>query len=325
MNLKKAFSMIEMLIIIVLIGFIVIAELMILNNKINEYGQPYYTAYNALKKAAYNVLADIYCPGDSCPDKTLTAPRAFPTNSQDLCLRLAEFINTAQLNCTLGGDVKDINDMADNLNAATPPRMIATNSFRFYFSGMKTVNDIHDVYGNLYDMNYFVVWVDLNGEKEPNRLTCNESKLYPDIVPFAITTRGEVIPMGFPVYNTLYLTAKIKFPTEIETVEENGEIKETVNNKSSASLSFFEAIYGAWAKDGTTREIQDNIDIPFSILFSKEFPNDSLIHQCYNGSVPNLLRQADYEDRAISYQDKGCMGGSYACRVIIDSNIETRF
>ena len=65
---KKAFTMIEVLIILTLIGFILIAELIILNTKSNQYGQPYYTAYNALRKAAYNVLADMYCPDENSSD-----------------------------------------------------------------------------------------------------------------------------------------------------------------------------------------------------------------------------------------------------------------
>ncbi|MBE7708492.1 MAG: hypothetical protein E7Z88_07285 [Cyanobacteria bacterium SIG27] len=343
MNLKKAFSMVELILIITLIGFIIIAELTILNNKMNEYGQPYFTAYNALKKASYNVLADMYCPGEACPVKDLKAPRKFPKTSEELCERLSEFINTAgkveNMHCAATEGYEDINIMADNFDEQhDKPRMIASNSYRFYFTsdtssgGSKPlrISGIKDVYGHEYNVDYFIVWIDLNGEKEPNRITCNNSKLYPDIVPFAVTTRGEVIPMGFPIYNTLYLTAKIKYPTKIETEEQpDGTKKEVFDNESSASTSFYKAIYGAWpTKNDPNKNVQENIDIPFSILFTDRMPEKSLIHQCYSEESAiefGLKSKAQFHDELIDRSDMGCTGGTYACRVIVDSTIETRF
>ena len=335
MNFKKAFSMVELILIIVLIGFIVIAELMILNNKVNEYGQPYFTAYNALKKASYNVLADMYCPGDACPVAGLTAPRRFPQNTTDLCERLSEFINTSVKHCEATEGYEDINILANNFNTQQDkPRMIASNSYRFYFTGdgdkPLRIEGIPDVYGNEYTVDYFIVWVDINGEKEPNRITCNKTKLYPDIVPFAITTRGEVIPMGFPIYNTLYLTAKIKYPTEIELEEQaDGSKKEVFDNRSSSSQSFYKAIYGAWPVRGDVNKvIQENIDIPFSVQFGDRIPEDSLMHQCYSEKTAidiGLKSKEQFKDELVNRENLGCTGGTYACRVIVDSTIETRF
>lgn len=312
---KRGFSMIEVMVILGFIGFIVITELVILNSKVNEYGNPYYTVYNALKKASYNVLADMYCPDPNSEDEDCKiGPREFPKNSEDLCLRLAEFINTSEKNCS-ATDL-DINDKADNINT-NQPRLIASNSYRFYFSDLKKTQAT-DAYGNVNELEYFVAYVDLNGDKRPNRLTCEGTKLLPDIVPFAITRRGEVIPMGYPVYSKIYLTAKIKYPASVDS---DGNM----TNRTSASLSYYDAVYGAWPEKGT-KNVLRNIDIPFSIMFGEDdIYEDSNIRQCYDGREPELKGEDVYKDEAINREIEGCQGGTYSCRVVIDSSIDKRW
>jgi len=314
-NKKYGFSMVELSIVMVFIGFLTIAGLVTLNTKLNEYSSPYFNVYNALKKASYNVLADIYCPdSESTDDECKLGPREFPKTSDKLCERLSEFINTAEKNCK--DTSLDVNDLANNLDP-NKPRFVSTNSYRFYFSDLKKTH-AQDLNGNEQELEYFVVYVDLNGRKKPNRLHCEGSMYLPDIIPFAITRRGEVIPMGFPVYSKTYLSAKIKYPNKIDA---NGNMID----RGSQSLSFYEAVYGAWPKKGT-REVKRNINIPFSILITEDgIYKDSLIRQCYNGSEPELRNEQSYKDEAKNKEDEGCLGDTYSCRVIIDSNVETRW
>ena len=318
MQKKSGFSMLEMLVILCFIGIIVIIELVILNNKLNEYSSPYFTAYNALKKASYNVLADMYCPGESCPAGVDSPPREFPKNSQQLCERLAEFINTAELNCA--DTSLDINDDAKNIDIEHP-RMIASNSFRFHFSDLKEI-ELPNNYGGMDKLEYFVTYVDINGTKKPNRLTCTRSKLLPDIVPFAITRRGEVIPMGFPVYSKTYLTAKIKYPSRIAA---DG----STEKHTSGSMSYYDAIYGAWPQTGT-KEVQQHINIPLSVMYAQDsIYKDSDIKQCYDASNTSfnteLRTDTEYKNLAQNKESEGCKGGTYNCRVVVDSIIETRW
>ena len=312
---RLGFSMVELLVIIGFIGFIVIVELMILNNKMNEYATPYYTVYNALKKASYNILADIYCPNPTSSDPDCqVGPRDFPTNSEELCLRLSEFINTSLLNCS--ADELDITDKADNF-VISSPRMIASNSYRFHFSGLKEI-EIRDDYGNLNPLQYFVVYVDLNGRKRPNRLTCDGGRILPDIVPFVITRRGEVIPMGLPVYNSAYMTAKIKYPARLAA-------DETMEDRTSGSMNYYSAIYGAWPEDGT-KNVKANMDIPFSIMFADKIAYDgSDIKQCYDGRIMQMKHELTYKDEAINRESEGCKAGTYNCRVVIDSSTNARW
>ena len=143
----------------------------------------------------------------------------------------------------------------------------------------------------------------------------------PDIVPFAITRRGEAIPMGYPVYSKLYLTAKIKYPST------DTDADGVLENESSGSLSFYDAIYGAWPSS-TAGEVAKHIDIPFSLMFADEqdfIDANSNIRQCYDGRAADLKPEAEYKNMALSREAEGCRAGTYNCRVVIDSNINTRY
>lgn len=313
---KNAFTMIEILIVFVIIGFILVAELIILNSKSNEYGNPYYTIYNSLKKTSYNVLADLYCPGSACPNTSLTFPRQFPTNGEDLCKRFAEFLNVSENHCE---GLTPINDAANNIDTNNP-HLVLSNSYRMYF-GDEKLYTWKDSSGISQQLNYFVVYVDLNGEKAPNRLTCKGTKVMPDIVPFAITRRGETIPMGYPVYSKLYITAKISYPS----ISKEGTTE--LENKTSGSMSFYDAIYGAWPS-AISGEVEKHIDIPFSLMFSDEddfIKANSNIRQCYDGREPELKPESEYKAMALSKESEGCKGGTYNCRVIVDSTTTTRY
>ena len=84
----------------------------------------------------------------------------------------------------------------------------------------------------------YIVYTDINGKKSPNRLNLEEgNELYPDIVPFAVTTRGEVIPMGYPIYDTMYLSAQVRYRAEQKEGGASGEAPE-IETKKSKSYTF---------------------------------------------------------------------------------------
>lgn len=303
MRLKKpAFSLMEVMIVFVIIGVLLVFELIILQGRTNQYGAPYYNVYSALKKASYNILADMYCPDENSEDpECKVGPRPFPDNTYDLCRRLAEFINApgAQTYCGSGKSdtSRDIDDDASNIGEDTL-RFTASNSTRFYISPLKTYT-----FASGETIRYFIVYADLNGKEKPNRVGKDTSdRIFPDIVPFAITTRGETIPMGYPVYSNMYLTAKIKYPA----AEINGMI---VDNRFSKTMSFFEAVQGAWG--GSV-----DPDITFSIPFTDEMPDTSEAKSFFLGEIPE---SAEFKSA------EGCKGGEYTCRVVIDSYVGKRY
>lgn len=296
MNKKSAFSLTEILIMLTIISFIIVSQLVILNAKVNQYSGPYFTAYNAVKKTAYNVLADIYCPctGKDCPDEACkTGPRAYPTDSKNLCKRFSEFINSSENNCN------NFTPVGDNLDfSKATPGFIASNSFRFYFHDKfytKTINGK--------TVKYTIIYVDLNGEKRPNRFVCDNTDILPDIVPFIITTNGDAIPVGLPIYSNTYLTASIAYPN-----------KDTM--KKTQSLTFNDAVMSAWPDSN-----RQNVNIPFSVDYTTPFT--STMQNKFNSCLSGTNKKIKYIGETIL--GLNCSSGSYNCRVIIDKHKTTRF
>ena len=212
---KKGFSLVEIIVVMTIIGIILIIELMIISGRKNQYGAPYYTVYNALKKTSYNILADIYCPnsqncggseylpsGEVC----CTAPRPFPTTADGLCKRMVEFINPSSkedVHCNQdgGNKYKPVNHQANNINDETTIGFKASNSYKFYISEFYGKDSRTETYKS-FDadrkaattddrVKYFIVYVDLNGEGKPNSLG-KVGDIYPDIVPLRYYRKADI-------------------------------------------------------------------------------------------------------------------------------------
>jgi len=329
---KKAFSVVEVLVVLCFVGFIIITQLVILSSKINQYSAPFYTAYNAIKKTAYNILADIYCPGDACPDPSLTAPRAYPQNSTNLCRRFAEFINTSENNCDTMSAITDTNMDFENAT----PGFIASNSLRFYFHQTDTPFQtiVPAGAGGNETINYFIIYIDLNGEKKPNRIGCDGSDILPDIVPFAITSRGDAIPIGLPVYSKTYMTATVGLPANITTKKDDAgnDVTTAEELQKTKALSFYDAILTAWKG-------VEHASIPYSINFMNRIDSNITDHfkgcclvnttGCKGTGITGTSNDTGCTcctgARIANAVTNSCAGGTYNCRVTIDKHKTSRY
>lgn len=289
---KRAFTLVELAIMLSIVGVLLILALGIVKSVANQYGAPYYNAYNSLKKAAYNVLADMYKP--------VSQVRPFPTTSNQLCERLIEFINTsAAPTCTNA----DVNANADNIGSTTL-RFIGSNAFRYYISAKQTNITISGK-----TVEWFVIYVDINGEKGPNSVQKVRNSM-PDIIPFAITTRGEIIPMGYPTISTKYMTAKIKYPNAY-----NATTGQLIEDRYSPSTSYFDARAKAW---GTTQ----TVDIVETIDFTSRLSANNLARKFYSNPTASAVQTSVILPDGYR---AGCAAGEYNCRVIVDSFVGRRF
>ncbi len=368
---KKAFTLAEMLIVMTIIGIIVVLGLITLNGVMNDYGASYYNAYLTLKKAAYNVLADPYCPdatsgGEICPDGT----RAFPTTSQELCLRLTEFINVASddengIRCDAQFAAKPdgttfLND-GNNVNSSNPNNVVgftSSNSYRYYISNKLSYliskkteavssnfqetechyNCLEDSKGNrncflvycerngtnesedrldnngFYVTNFFVVFVDINGKKTPNRTNkTSRQTIYPDIVPFIVTTKGDVIPVGYPVFDLRYMSAKVKYPDY--KMEAGNPVIRAQEEMFSKSETYENARTEAWGNESM------NANIPMSVDYNKI----DILRPLYTNVLDKTGAQVTPNWASSFNEAQGCEENSAACRVIVDSFKERRF
>lgn len=215
---KKAYNLAEMVLVIVIIGFIVMLMYKTIKPSYKAIPIAYYRVFTSLEDAVYNSYEKIreknqIFPGaDEKPDIYKTA--------QELCSLIATnpeeaddngYINTVIYNC--GENFKTVpENIRNNIFNDENMAFQATNSMKFYISPLQEV-DIKNAVSEkqIITIRYFIVWVDLNGKKRPNSAFIN-NKGPIDIVPFIVTTRGEVLPAGYPTTDIRYLSAYVQYP-----------------------------------------------------------------------------------------------------------------
>lgn len=294
MKKNRAFTLPELIVVFTLIGIISVVSLYTINNRFTDFFSRYFTAFDALNKAVYNTYTDTYCGAKGareCTGSTLTTGRLFPTTPESLCNRLKEYLNAAEGVGNCSNNVIGIpnDDQFTNGNL----QFMLTNGFKFYFSDKN--DNVKTAQGE--KIEYFIAYVDLNGSAKPN----SYGLPHPDIVPFVITTTGEVIPIGYPIYDKTYATARVM----------------NYENEQTTSYTINEASQKAYGKTPYK-------DIPFSLIRLFERKNVTGRPVLPEG-VPNnvdILKQYPLSDNKIV--DFDCEEGTYNCVMKIDENLERR-
>lgn len=235
---KNGFTIPELLIFLTIVGVISVFMMTIIKPGEKYLPYAYYNAYNTLSTAAFNIREDAndlnmsdtnntekaedkVFPGvKSDPDSTGEATEA----ARELCKKLAVdptadnetaaqygYINTSEYNCS--SFTVHTNARGSFSNNATPA-FRASNSMLYYISRMGKV-EVPDAMNEnkKQTVKYFIVWVDLNGDRRPNTPNWKPKKPA-DIVPFMVTTSGTVLPIGAPITDTRYMTARVQYPSD---------------------------------------------------------------------------------------------------------------
>lgn len=292
---KNAFTLAETLIVMAVVAILVLISLSSIKRADDEFGPLYWRAYSALKLAGYNVFVDTH--------KEIARP--FPTEltAQDidvqggLCERLIEYINVSKdTNC----NPNDVNSSAGDgdFNEHTL-QFKGSNSQRFYFSKPA------DIIIGGEKIPWFIIYVDLNGERGPNSARIQSNGRGADIVAFAMTHEGEVIPMGFPTVNLKYLTAKVSYPDIMSPVT-----GKKIEKRLSNSMTYFEARHRAW---GTEEDPENAESIDFTSRLS---PSSQIRNYTSDVATPPLDETTSDAPDGLA---GGCIEGNFVCRVIVDS------
>ena len=207
MGFKKAMTLAETILVFIIIGIIATVTMSSLRPWEKQYHKMYARMYNALGTSIYNYMID---------------NNEFPRTTASLCNGLIQYLNTANnvTSCSitnLGSNPTD-----SNFSSSTP--IILSNGVKLWFGGQNGYNCADDAsktceYLTYNGVNYFFVYLDLNGDNKPNTSQYNFKKLA-DIVPMAITDKYTIIPLSYPKLDTRYLQASVIYPSQSEDDEE---------------------------------------------------------------------------------------------------------
>ena len=129
------------------------------------------------------------------------------------------------------------------------PSFIALNGQKFYISSVVTANSPKALgtawnnFGKQERESYRFVVVDLNGDSKPNSQFKTNS-MDPDTVLFAITSMGDVIPLGLPEFTKTYINASVYYPNDL-----NDDGTRMYPDIKSKPMTLWEAKSYAWSNE----------------------------------------------------------------------------
>lgn len=224
---KLAFSLPEILITMGIIGIVSILGLTMIKPNERALVFQYYNAYNTLRTAVFNIQQDAIDANYSINTTFTELDKKFADNAKELCQKLAVnpaayndgvtedktrlgYINTTRYNCE--DFTKTVEKFAYPDKEELTNEYLAfqsSNSMRYYLSDKFEIKVKDDLNNNEVKKEVFWVLVDINGPRKPNTAVWNKNKPA-DIVPFLITTGGQVIPAGYPTVDRRYMSASVK-------------------------------------------------------------------------------------------------------------------
>lgn len=297
---KQAYSLAEMIIVIAIISFIILLMFKTIKPSYKTIPIAYNRVFTSLEDAVYNAYQKILDENTIFPGGE-EKPNPYKS-AQELCTLIATnpkvtddkgYINTIVYNC--GKSFKTVPaKITRNVFSDDNMAFQAANSMKFYISPLQSVKIKNAVSKNqIINVRYFIVWVDINGERNPNTAFTNKKGIV-DIVPFIVTTRGDVLPTGYPTTDMRYLSAYVQYPLNTTPL-------------SSQSMTYFDAQTSAYG--GKEYPYFDALSIRDSIL---------------NQHTGTAMEITSYNPQSITY-DQACKPEKASdeplCKIEINSRL----
>lgn len=226
--IKKAFTLAEVLVSMVIIGVIMAVSVQTIKIVQASYTSLAFFEYNNIKALAGEAIGGNSgstpkdADGNYVSDVSVRKGSRMVITSDDdtFCKYITAISNVSKHTCGEGYfDVEIIDneptfkDFDENEDYKNPT--FITNSGKWYYLskwiGPKSEDSTRGVSDNY---GYRLLAIDLNGSKRPNQMEFFENKTIPDIVKFMIMDNGEIFPLGVAADN---LSVKIS-ATENRTV-----------------------------------------------------------------------------------------------------------
>ena len=219
---KKGFTLAEVLICLLIVGFIIALSIHTIRIVKASYSALTYFEFNTIKQIAGELIAG-KAPNDNANNSVQTTvfrsdimQYVITDDNKLFCEAIYKLVNSSgSINCTnfaaVGSD-PTIHDPIIQIPAAgITPNIQLSNGHQYYISQHVAAGNISEKYG------YRIISVDLNGTRTPN-YSYQAGNNIPDIVSFVILDNGEVFPVGIAANNIkigdegraiIYLNAKV--------------------------------------------------------------------------------------------------------------------
>ncbi len=209
---KNAFTLAEIVIMLIIMGILSAILLQDTNPFLPKYKSLYYYLHKNVKKFTGELIAE-------------SSNKQLSSNDVNFCSDLLNNLNAVggQESCN-AFYTGTIYDPYNGLTASTidTPSFTLTNGQRFYLS-----TRLEDPISG----GYRILAADLNGKSKPNETD-------KDIVPFALKDDGTIIPLGEPINNKEYLSAIVK----VYNGESGVTTGQTVMSGSDEVLTYKQAL-----------------------------------------------------------------------------------
>ena len=209
-NTQNAFTLVELMIAMAIVGIILVFGMVTMKPTDEGLKYQYSNAYRSLSIAYYNgMLSTNYNPFVPVGDDWKNTDEV-DSGAAVLCKALTSYINSngvgdADYDSGCSSTKLISAKAADSEFKPEKVQFIANNGMKFYIS--KRLNVYNPVETDYY---YYLVFVDVNGDKRPNSMVYNGT-VKPDIFPFAVFDNGYVVPLGIPEYDRTIMTATVAY------------------------------------------------------------------------------------------------------------------
>lgn len=284
--MKKAYTLLELILCLMIVAIITASAIVIVRPKDKTIRFLYSNLFHSLDRAAYNVICDGYEVFSNSSDKK---------GDEELCKGLIEYINTKEDSCS----APITNIKADSFPQENV-KFISSNGMKFYISDM-----IEDEETNI---SFYIIFVDINGDKLPNSALYEPNVTDPDIFAFAAFKSGRIMPIGAPEIDPKYALTRVVHYDE----DANGIY-------SKASQPYYKSKSEAWGFYSDPEVEVDKICDVGEVYTCNDFvrkliPDDSLLKKNVDFPIDDLPPvNEEYTCSAKNYD---------SCSVIIDKYVK---
>lgn len=214
---KCAFSLAELLVVLTVIAMLVVATMTLHRAREEKaMGKLYIKAYSSLRLASFNIQEEVLEHNDAIRAEAIEAGLAIPpygslrkfpnipelekAEPANFCAAAITKLNTVKEGCSIINVVHGA--LPKTFELPEEPSFRTSDGMKYFVTNIGSPGFPSE--------EFFLVFIDLNGDRKPNTHIYDPKRKKSDIVPFLISKEnGDIVPTGWPVYDKNYLQARV--------------------------------------------------------------------------------------------------------------------